>query len=77
MLLLSHSRNSREEILKAEYEVRTAGCVTILMDGGKVTGQLSRSLVLSMKLLFSIWVGALVLVEELKSILSKYPLSRK
>ena len=40
--------------------------------GGEVTGQCSRTLVLSLKLPSSTWVGALVPVEELKDVSVMY-----
>ena len=48
-----------------------AGCVTLF--GGEVIGRYSKNFVLSLKLLSSTWVGALVPAEELKGIAMYIP----
>ena len=64
----------REELLKAKFGVRPAGCVTFFwLEGGEVTGWSFRNLVLSLKLPSSSWVVALVLIEELRDIVMYIP----
>ena len=63
-----------EKFLKSRFGVKAAGCVTFFwLVGGEVTGRGSRNLVLSLKLPSSTWLGALVLADKLKDIVTYIP----
>ena len=54
--------------------MRAAGCMAFFwLVGGEVTRRCSRNLVLSLRLLSSPWVGALVPAEDLKNIVMYIP----